>query len=166
MVLAKLAAFTGNAGYSDAAEAALASLRAEMAQAPLGFASWLSALDFVLSEPSELAIVGPDALPMLRLVRSAYRPNLVVAAAWAMTTSARLGQPTANSSEERPGPATSGMSRAGVGSRMWMAQPHYSRRETNRAKFPRAREPGPYVTGARAAFPSPSSQCVYALSPP
>jgi len=52
-----------------------------MAQAPLGFASWLSALDFVLSEPSELAIVGPDALPMLRLVRSTYRPNLVVAAA-------------------------------------------------------------------------------------
>jgi uncharacterized protein YyaL (SSP411 family) len=81
MVLAKLAAFTGNAGYSDAVEAALASMRAEMAQAPLGFASWLSALDFVLAEPSELAIVGPDALPMLCLVRSTYRPNLVVAAA-------------------------------------------------------------------------------------
>ena len=81
MVLAKLPAFTGTGGYSDAAEAALASMRAEMAQAPLGFASWLSALDFVLSEPSELAIVGPDALPMLRLVRSTYRPNLVVAAA-------------------------------------------------------------------------------------
>jgi hypothetical protein len=81
MVLAKLAAFTGNSRYTDAAEAALASMRAEMAQAPLGFASWLSALDFVLSEPSELAIVGPDAGPMLRLVRSTYRPNLVVAAA-------------------------------------------------------------------------------------
>jgi len=35
----------------------------------------------VLSEPSDLAIVGPDALLMLRLVRSTYRPNLVVAAA-------------------------------------------------------------------------------------
>ena len=57
-----------------------------MAQAPLGFASWLSALDFVLSEPSELAIVGPDALPMLRLVRSTYRPNLVVAAASGATS--------------------------------------------------------------------------------
>jgi len=81
MVLAKLAAFTGDSKYTDAAEAALASMRAEMAQAPLGFASWLSTLDFVLSEPSELAIVGPDAGPMLRLVRSTYRPNLVVAAA-------------------------------------------------------------------------------------
>jgi len=80
MVLAKLGAFTGDTGYSDAAEAALASMRAEMTQAPLGFASWLSALDFVLSEPSELAIVGADALPMLRLVRSTYRPNLVVGA--------------------------------------------------------------------------------------
>lgn len=81
MVLAKLSAYTGKGAYSHAAEAALASMRAEMVRAPLGFASWLSALDFVLSVPSELAIVGPDALPMLRLVRSAYRPNLVVAAA-------------------------------------------------------------------------------------
>jgi len=80
MVLAKLGAFTGDTGYSDAAEAALASMRAEMTQAPLGFASWLSALDFVSSEPSELAIVGADALPMLRLVRSTYRPNLIFAA--------------------------------------------------------------------------------------
>jgi len=30
--------------------------------------------------------VGPDALPMLRLVRSAYRPNLVVAAASGATS--------------------------------------------------------------------------------
>lgn len=42
----------------------------------------------MLSEPSELAIVGPDALPMLRLVRSTYRPNLVVAAATATTSGA------------------------------------------------------------------------------
>ena len=49
-------------------------MRAELAQAQLGFARWLSALDFVLSEPSELAILGPDALPMLRLERSTYRP--------------------------------------------------------------------------------------------
>jgi len=80
MVLAKLGAYTGNATYSDAAESSLASMRSQMSRAPLGFASWLSALDFVLSEPSELAIVGADAQPMLRVVRSAYRPNLVVAA--------------------------------------------------------------------------------------
>ena len=80
MVLAKLGAFTGDTGYSDAAEAALASMRAEMSRAPLGYASWLSTLDFVLSDPSELAIVGADPLSMLRLVRSTYRPHLVVAA--------------------------------------------------------------------------------------
>jgi len=80
MVLAKLGAYTGNTGYSDAAESALASMRSQMSRAPLGFASWLSALDFVLSEPSELAIVGVDPRPMLRVVSSAYRPNLVVAA--------------------------------------------------------------------------------------
>jgi len=80
MVLARLGAFTGDASYSDAAGAALASMRTEMSQVPLGFASWLSALDFVLSEPSELAIVGTEALPMLRVVRSAYRPHLIVAA--------------------------------------------------------------------------------------
>ncbi len=80
MVLAKLGEYTGEAGYSKTAETALASMRAEMSQAPLGFASWLSALDFVLSPPSELAMVGPDPLPMLHLVRTTYRPNLIVAA--------------------------------------------------------------------------------------
>jgi len=43
-----------------------------------GFASCLSALDFVLSEPSKLAIVGPDALPTLRLVRFTCRLNLPI----------------------------------------------------------------------------------------
>jgi len=45
-----------------------------MTQASRGFASCRSVLDFVFSEPSELAIVGPDALPTLCLARSTYRP--------------------------------------------------------------------------------------------
>jgi len=49
-------------------------MRAERTQASRGFASCRSALDFVLSGPSELAIVGPDALPTLCLARSTYRP--------------------------------------------------------------------------------------------
>jgi len=53
---------------------------------PLGFPSWLSTPDFVRSEPSELAIVGPDALPMLSLVRPTYRSNLIVAAASGATS--------------------------------------------------------------------------------
>jgi uncharacterized protein YyaL (SSP411 family) len=51
-----------------------------MAQAPLGFAQWLSVLEFVLAPPRELAIVGGDPSAMLEVVRSRYRPNLVVAA--------------------------------------------------------------------------------------
>lgn len=79
IVLAKLGALPGSADHSEVAEAAMGAMRAEMSRAPLGYASWLTALDFVLSEPRELAIVGADALPMLRVVRSTYRPNLVVA---------------------------------------------------------------------------------------
>ena len=51
-------------------------MRAEITHASPVFASGLPALDFVLSGPIELAIVGPDALPTLRLVRCAYPPNL------------------------------------------------------------------------------------------
>lgn len=80
MVLAKLGEYTGESRYSEAALAAVAGMGEQMAQAPLGFAAWLSALDFIVSPPSELAIVGPDPLPMLALVRATYRPNLLVAA--------------------------------------------------------------------------------------
>ena len=80
MVLAKLGEYTGESRYSEAALAAVTGMGEEMAQIPLGFAGWLSALDFILSPPSELAIVGPDPQPMLTLVRATYRPNLVVAA--------------------------------------------------------------------------------------
>lgn len=80
MVLAKLGEYTGESRYSEAALAAVAGMGEQMAQTPLGFAAWLSALDFILSPPSELAIIGPDPLPMLALVRATYRPGLVVAA--------------------------------------------------------------------------------------
>ena len=53
-------------------------MRAELRQASRGFASCRPALDLVLSEPSELAIVGPDALPSLCLARYTYPPNLVI----------------------------------------------------------------------------------------
>jgi hypothetical protein len=80
MVLARLGEYTGESRYSEAAEAAVAGVADQMFQVPLGFAMWLSALDFMLSPPSELAIVGPDPLPMLAVVRATYRPNLLVAA--------------------------------------------------------------------------------------
>jgi hypothetical protein len=79
-VLLELAAFTGDGRYAKAAEAALAPLQGLMAQAPLGFANWLSALDFALAPPREVALVGEDLEPLLAVVRRGYRPDLVVAA--------------------------------------------------------------------------------------
>jgi hypothetical protein len=79
-VLLRLAEYTGEGRYADAAEAALAPLQTYMARAPLGFAQWLTALDFMFAPPQGLAIVGDDPLPLLSVVQPDYRPNLLVAA--------------------------------------------------------------------------------------
>ena len=79
-VLLKLAHYTGEGRYADAGEGALGRMRRSMEQAPLGFAHWLAVLDFTLAPPQELALVGDDLEPLLRVVRTRYRPNLVVAA--------------------------------------------------------------------------------------
>src|SRR6478672_5834803 len=57
MVLFKLGAYTGDARYVDAAEAAVASLQPALAQAPTGFAWWLCGLKFELAPPKEIAVV-------------------------------------------------------------------------------------------------------------
>lgn len=79
LVLFKLAAYTGDARYSDAAEVAVAPLQPALAQAPTGFAWWLCALDFGITPPKEIAILGDDAQPLLDVVFGEYRPNEVVA---------------------------------------------------------------------------------------
>ena len=54
-----------------------------MAQYPLGFAQWLQALTYALSQPSEIAIVGDpqadDTQALVDVVRRGYRPFQVVA---------------------------------------------------------------------------------------
>jgi uncharacterized protein YyaL (SSP411 family) len=83
-VLLKLSLYTGDTRYWRVAETAVASMGAAILQAPTGFAQWLIAATFILSEPQELAIVGEpgqdDTAAMLDAVRQAYRPNLVIAA--------------------------------------------------------------------------------------
>ena len=98
LVLVQLAAYTGDDRYAAAAEAALVRMADDAATMPLGFAQWLVALDLYLAPPVEVAIVGeqPPALtvttddahdaasrdaPLLAVVRAAFRPHLVVAAA-------------------------------------------------------------------------------------
>lgn len=79
-VLLRMALFTGDSRYADAGEAALAQMQGLMAQAPLGFAQWLVALDFTLAPPNEVAVVGEDRTRLLSVIRARYRPNLLVAA--------------------------------------------------------------------------------------
>jgi uncharacterized protein YyaL (SSP411 family) len=88
IVLFKLAAYTGEAGYVEAGEAAVAPLQPALAQAPTGFAWWLCGLEFELAPPREIAIVGPsttlrsaqdDSRELLNGVFGEYRPNQVVA---------------------------------------------------------------------------------------
>jgi len=86
LVLVQLAAYTGDDRYAAAAEAALQLMAENAATMPLGFAQWLVALDLYLAPPLEVAIVGDDlAEPgeqtLLAVVRSAFRPHVVVAAA-------------------------------------------------------------------------------------
>lgn len=80
-VLLKLAAFTGESRYADAADRALRSVQRALSVAPLGFAQWLCALDFALAAPKEIAMIGEQdsARALLDVVFSAYRPNQVVA---------------------------------------------------------------------------------------
>ena len=77
--LLRLAALTGEHRYEAAALGALRLLHRVAPQHPLAFGHLLQALDFHLAGVREVAIVGPDAGPLERVVRSAFRPHLVVA---------------------------------------------------------------------------------------
>ena len=54
-------------------------LHAIAPQHPTAFGHLLQALDFHVSPVKEVAIVGPDAGPLERVVRGAFRPHIVVA---------------------------------------------------------------------------------------
>ena len=81
-VLLRLAILVGNQEYARRATATLRSLRTVLARAPLGFGQWLCALDFYLSTPKEIAVVGPWDNPgtqlLLDQVYGRYLPNKVV----------------------------------------------------------------------------------------
>ncbi|NIP68447.1 MAG: thioredoxin domain-containing protein, partial [Planctomycetales bacterium] len=54
-----------------------------MAKYPLGFAQWLTALDYALSHPCEIAIVGDpeaaDTRALLDVCTTGYCPHQIVA---------------------------------------------------------------------------------------
>jgi uncharacterized protein YyaL (SSP411 family) len=82
-VLLKLGILCGQQNYSDIATSALESVQLFMAQVPIGFGHWLECLDFYLSSPKEIAIVGNtndiNGQTFMRTIFSKYMPNKVIA---------------------------------------------------------------------------------------
>ena len=82
--LLKLAAFTDEGKYRDLAEKSLGLVVGMAVRYPTAFARWLSAADFALGEVKQVAIVGEaggeEVYELARVVRSAFRPNVIVAA--------------------------------------------------------------------------------------
>jgi uncharacterized protein YyaL (SSP411 family) len=84
-VLLRLAAWTGEARYREAAEGALASVGPYLTRYPTGFAQWLVAMTFAAADVDEVAIVGElddDATrALLEPAWATWRPTQVLAAA-------------------------------------------------------------------------------------
>jgi uncharacterized protein len=83
-VLLKMAAYTGENGYRDLAEAALDSLTGVAEAAPVMAGQWLSAALFAQSGATEVAVVGElarhPAFALVAVAREAFRPLVVLAA--------------------------------------------------------------------------------------
>ena len=84
-VLLRLAVLTASADYQRTAQGVFELLREPMVRYPLGFARALSALDFLLGRPKEIAIFGSldsaDTQALLDVVFEPFLPNKVVAGA-------------------------------------------------------------------------------------
>ena len=77
--LLRLAALTGEHAYEEAAVGALRLLHEVAPQHPAAFGHLLQALDFQLATVREVALVGEGIEPLVRVVRGAYRPHIVLA---------------------------------------------------------------------------------------
>ncbi|HEX6714395.1 MAG TPA: thioredoxin domain-containing protein [Thermoleophilaceae bacterium] len=77
--LLRLAAFTAERSYEQHAVAVFRLLHEVAARHPQAFAHLLQAMDFHFAPVKEVAIVGPDADQLARVVRSRFRPHLVLA---------------------------------------------------------------------------------------
>jgi uncharacterized protein YyaL (SSP411 family) len=82
-VLLRLATYTGEHRYRDAAEKILHAMSALMEQYPSGFGHWLSVAAYYLAPPVLVAVVGlpeaADTLDLLDVLSSRYRPHLEIA---------------------------------------------------------------------------------------
>ena len=83
--LLRLAVMTGNGEFNSKAVASLRSSREMMARHPVGAGHWLGALDFYLSRPKEVAIIGDpldaDTRTLVGQVSRPFLPNRVLVVA-------------------------------------------------------------------------------------
>ena len=83
--LIRLAAYTGEAQYEEAARRTLALLAEAMRQYPQAFGEALSATDMLVAGLAEVAIVGstdaPETKALVDEVQKPYRPNVITALA-------------------------------------------------------------------------------------
>jgi uncharacterized protein YyaL (SSP411 family) len=77
--LLRLAALTGEARYENAAVGVLRLFGDLLRRSPLAFGHLLQALDFHLASVREVALVGADTEALERIVRGAFRPDVVLA---------------------------------------------------------------------------------------
>ena len=77
--LLRLAALTGEHEYESRAVGVLRLLHPLAARHPQAFAHLLQALDFHLSPTREVALAGAETGPLEAVVRSAFRPHIVLA---------------------------------------------------------------------------------------
>ncbi len=77
--LLRLAALTGEARYEEQGTSVLRLFAGMLGSSALGFGHLLQVLDFQLAPVREVALVGDDIAPLVRVVRSAFRPHVVLA---------------------------------------------------------------------------------------
>jgi uncharacterized protein YyaL (SSP411 family) len=95
----RLFSYTGEQIYLDRAEQTLRLFREPMDRNPFGTSSLLCALDFYLSKPKEIVLVGPRADPamadLLSKIHGRYVPNKTLVVVNGKTAAGSLGLPAA-----------------------------------------------------------------------
>jgi hypothetical protein len=83
-VLQKLARFGGDPDYEIRARKSINALQQYLAEAPLGFGQWLTALENALATHTEVAVVGDvdsdTSRALIEVAQSGYTPHRLVAA--------------------------------------------------------------------------------------
>src|SRR5262249_31137645 len=77
--LLRLAALTGESGYEREALGVLRLFSEPALRHPHSFGHLLRALDFWLAPTREVALVGDELAPLAAVVRSGFRPHIVLA---------------------------------------------------------------------------------------